>query len=144
MVSPEMTDLQIALGYWWEDPSLLEEALTHSSYGKPRGIPYSERLEYLGDSVLDLVSAEWLMRQYPLSNEGFMSQCRAGLVRKSTLAELSRRLGLDRVLMVGNEFLRNVESVQADVLEAVVGAMYQDCESPRTVRNCLVRIGFFV
>lgn len=142
----EMTRLQQVLGYWWQDPFLLREALVHSSYGNTYSEPHSQRLELLGDSVLDLVSAEWLMAQYPGANEGFLSQAREALVRESALADLARRIELGRALIVkpGNEYLRSVESVLADAFEAVVGSLYRDSGSLHSVRQGLLHCGFFL
>lgn len=142
----EMTRLQQVLGYWWQDPFLLREALVHSSYGNAYAEPHSQRLELLGDSVLDLISAEWLLAQYPKADEGFLSQAREALVRESSLAELARRVELGQALIVkpGNDYLRTVESVLADAFEAVVGSLYRDSNSLHTVRQGLLHCGFFL
>jgi ribonuclease-3 len=146
MITPEMTQIQQLLSYWWQDPSLLRQALVHSSYGNSFGEPHSERLEFLGDSVLDLVTAEWLMAQYPDADEGFMSRSRADMVQEGALVHQAYRIGLDRALIVkpGNQYLRDVRSVLADAFEAVIGAMYRDCGSLHTVRQGLLNCGFFV
>jgi ribonuclease-3 len=107
----------------------LAHALTHSSYGNYHDVPHNERLEFLGDSVLDLATADWLMYRHPNQSEGFMSKRRAELVQATTLTGHARRLGIDRAIRVGPkaEYLRNVDSVLADALEAIVGALYKDC-----------------
>ena len=144
-ITPEMTALQERLGYWWADPALLREALTHSSYGNPRGEPHSERLEFLGDSVIDLVTAEWLSMRFPQADEGFMAQTREGLVRESALAELSKTLEIGGSLIVepNASYLRCVDSVLADAFEAVIGALYRDSACLHHVRQVLLRCGFF-
>lgn len=141
-LSPEMTGLQQAFGHWWEDPSLLRQALTHCSTGGE----HNQRLEFLGDSVLDLTIGEWLMNRHPEADEGFLSQGRAALVRESSLADMARRLGLGAALIVkpGHDYLRSVDSVLADAFEAVVGALYQDSGSLRAVRQGLLHCGFFL
>lgn len=125
----EPWEMEDRIGYRWSDRDLLREALTHSSYGNERGLSHNERLEFLGDSVLDLACAGWLMTTYPDRREGFMAQRREGMVRGSVLAERAVDLWIDRALMVGprGEGLRTNPGVLADALEAVVGALYLDC-----------------
>ena len=124
----QVHELETRLGHRWKRREVLEQALTHSSYGNAMGMPHSERLEFLGDSVLDLVTAEFLMVQYPKASEGFMSQRRSEIVKTSALARRALDLGIDQALLVGKaEYLRRVESVLADAMEAVVGALYWDC-----------------
>ena len=136
----EILKLQIRLGYDWCDETILRQALTHSSYGNAHGEPHSERIEFLGDSVLDLVTAEWLMAKYPGQREGFMSQQRALMVQKNTLSRHAVRLGIDQAILLGakDDYLRKVDSVLADAFEAVVGALYQDCRSIQVVRVYLL------
>lgn len=109
---------------------LLERALQHTSWANeqvPKTEP-NERLEFLGDSVLDLLSAEYLMANMPESREGPLSMARANLVRTCALAQRARDIGLGEYLQVGKGAgnLREVESVLADTLEAIIGAAYID------------------
>ena len=127
----EFSDLQARLGYTWADPEVLREALRHTSWCNehPTVKPDpNERLEFLGDAVLDLISAEYLMACMPYAREGALSQARSGLVKTGSLASKARELGLGRFLLVGKgaDYLRNVESVLADTLEAVIGAAFID------------------
>lgn len=122
--------LQHRLGHKWTRTELLERALQHTSWANeqsPRTEP-NERLEFLGDSVLDLLSAEYLMATMPESREGPLSIARAQLVRSCTLAKHARELGLGEFLLVGKgaDNLRDVESVLADTLEAIIGSAYID------------------
>lgn len=114
------------LAYRFRDASLLDSALTHRSAG---GVN-NERLEYLGDAVLGLVIAEDLYRRYPRASEGELSRLRAGLVRKQTLAELARDLNLGECLRLGAGELKSGgfrrDSILADALEAIFGAVYLD------------------
>ncbi|MBI5461820.1 MAG: ribonuclease III [Gammaproteobacteria bacterium] len=114
------------LGYAFRDPALLDSALTHRSAG---GVN-NERLEYLGDAVLGLVIAEDLYRRYPQASEGELSRLRASLVRKQTLAELARDLQLGEYLRLGSGELKSGgyrrDSILADALEAIFGAVYLD------------------
>ena len=143
LLTAEMTRLQATLGYAWTSKALLRQALTHSSYGNAHGESHNERLEFLGDSVLDLVSAQYLMARYPSSREGFMSQRRAEVVQKGTLARHARRLGVWSAILLNakDEYLRNVDSVLADAFEAVVGALYQDCGDLNLVQARLQSCG---
>jgi ribonuclease-3 len=122
--------LEDRLGYTWTKYELLERALQHTSWANeqcPKTEP-NERLEFLGDSVLDLLSAEYLMASMPESREGPLSMARANLVRTCALAQRARDLGLGAYLQVGKgaHNLREVESVLADTLEAIIGAAYVD------------------
>lgn len=114
------------LAYGFRDASLLDSALTHRSAGGAN----NERLEYLGDAVLGLVIAEDLYRRYPQASEGELSRLRASLVRKQTLAELARDLNLGEFLRLGAGELKSGgfrrDSILADALEAIFGAVYLD------------------
>ncbi|OIQ84808.1 ribonuclease 3 [mine drainage metagenome] len=117
--------LQSRLGYTFADPALLRQALTHRSYGATN----NERLEFLGDSVLNLAVAQLLYAQ-PQASEGRLSYWRASLVREATLAELALGLELGACLALGEGELRSGgaqrASILADALEAVLGAVLLD------------------
>ncbi len=122
----EQDALARALGHRFNDPALLRTALTHRSYSAQN----NERLEFLGDSVLNLVVAEELYRRFPDFAEGELSRVRAIIVRQQTLFERAQSLGLGDVLLLGEGELRsggkNRPSILADALEAVIGAVYID------------------
>ena len=107
-------------------PELLERALTHRSAGGD----HNERLEFLGDAVLGFLVSEELFRRFGDACEGDLTRLRARLVRESTLADLARRGGLGEDLRLGGGELksggRNRDSILADALEAVIGAVYLD------------------
>ncbi len=115
-----------SLGYQFGDERLLDIALTHRSAGEPN----NERLEFLGDAVLGLAAAEALHEAHPGAAEGELSRFRARLVRRETLAELSRELELGELLHLGTGELRTGGhqrgSILANALEAVLGAVYLD------------------
>jgi len=115
-----------ALGHRFNDPELLRAALTHRSFSAH----HNERLEFLGDSVLNLVIAEELYRRHPEYSEGELSRARAGLVRQQSLFERAAALGMGEMLMLGEGELRSGgrsrPSILADALEAVIGAVYVD------------------
>jgi len=106
-----------------QDP-LYEEALTHRSLGKRN----YERLEFLGDSILNMVIAEALYRELPEEKEGILSRLRAGLVNKETLAELAHELDLGSFVRLGPGELKSGgfrrDSILADAMEAIIGAVY--------------------
>lgn len=116
----------LALGYTFADPDLLRQALTHRSYGTPN----YERLEFIGDAVLDCVVALALFERFPGTPEGELSRARAHLVNQDTLAQVARRLDLGAALRLGEGELRSGgvdrASILADSLEAVFGAVFLD------------------
>lgn len=125
--------LEGALGHTFADRALLRDALTHRSYlnehHEPRLVS-NERLEFLGDAVAGLVSADVLYRDYPDLDEGALTQMRAALVRGTTLAEFARKLDLGRYVRVGRSEDtgggRDRSLLLASTFEAVVGALYLD------------------
>ena len=126
-------DLEKELGYQFEDPSLLENALTHSSYANERcrdGLASNERLEFLGDSILGMVTAEHLFRVYPEKPEGDLTRIRADLVCEVALARLADRLCLGSFLLLGHGEEqgggRHRASILADAVESVIAAVYLD------------------
>jgi ribonuclease-3 len=114
------------LGYSFRDPALLEAALTHRSAGRTN----YERLEFLGDAVLALAAAELVFASYPQADEGELSRYRASLVSGSSLAELASELGIGVQLRLGGGELKSGghrrNSILADAIEAVIGAIYLD------------------
>lgn len=113
-------------GHSFADPSLLRTALTHRSFG----VPNNERLEFLGDGILDGVMAAALYHRFPDLPEGDLSRLRANLVRQDTLHALAQELGLGSQLRLGEGELKSGgatrPSILADALEAVFGAIYLD------------------
>lgn len=118
--------LQRKLGHSFAQPKLLERALTHRSYSAD----HYERLEFLGDSVLNLAVSGLLYEQLGQAPEGDLSRIRANLVKQDTLVVLSGQLGLSALMRLGDGELktggRQRPSILADVLEAVIGAIYLD------------------
>lgn len=118
--------LQSALGYRFCNPSLLHRALTHKSFARD----HNERLEFLGDAVLGYVVADRLFELEPDAHEDALSLLRASLVRKDTLAEIAREIGLGEYLRLGAGERRSGghhrSSILADALEAVIGAVHLD------------------
>jgi ribonuclease-3 len=125
-VNKAQTELCRRLNYEFQDPALLERALTHRSKSEAN----YERLEFLGDSVLNLVISTELYDRYPDLSEGELTRLRASLVRQQTLAEQARALDLGGCLALGGGELKSGgydrDSILADSLEALFGAIYKD------------------
>ena len=121
------------IGYQFQDKKLLAQALTHSSYANEchtGRLSDNERLEFLGDAVLELVSSEFLFKSFPEETEGEMTRLRASMVCEQTLSFCTRGLDLGRYLRLGKGEEqtggRKRASVLSDALEAVIGAIYLD------------------
>ena len=128
-----MEKLEEKLGYTFRDRSLLENALTHSSYAnenKSLGLQSNERLEFLGDSVLGMVTADYLFRTHPDLPEGDLTRTRAALVCEGSLVEVAHQLELGSYLKLGKGEDagggRERPSIVADAVEAVRAAVYLD------------------
>ena len=128
----QLEGIQKRLSYRFRDASLLDEALTHSSYVKGDGKAdrHNERLEFLGDAVLELCVSEFLYRNYQGMDEGAMTRLRALAVYEPALCRTARELGLGPALLLsrGEEHSggREKPSILADAAEAVIGAVYLD------------------
>lgn len=123
-----LLEFQRRIGYEFNDPALLEEALTHSSYAHERGVPFwNERLEFLGDAVLEVLISEELFRTRPDASEGQMTRERASLVREEVLSAWGHSLGLDDLLLLGTGQRGSAsENMIGDAVEALIGALYLD------------------
>ena len=119
------SQLCATLGFEFADKSLLENALTHSSIENIVDSNTYERLEFLGDRVLGLVVCDFLMRTYPFEDEGALSRRLSGLVDRTTLATVASSIGLESYIIHGSGTLLN-DSIKADVMEAIFGAIYWD------------------
>ncbi len=126
-------DLEAAIGYRFKNISLLQKALAHSSYANERwhdGLQSNERLEFLGDSILGMVVAEFLYTHYTGNLEGDLTRMRADVVCEAALAKIARRIDLGRHLLLGNGEEqgggRGRDSILSDAVEAVIAACYLD------------------
>ena len=119
-------------GYHFQNPHLLKQAMTHSSYAnehKAKGYHDNERLEFLGDAVLEVVSSEFLFRHYPALPEGDLTKLRASIVCEPTLALCARELDLGDFLLLGKGEEHTGgrrDSIVSDAMEALIGAIYLD------------------
>jgi ribonuclease-3 len=135
-MSPGLDDLQKRLGHLFADESLLRQALTHASYGheKRQRLPDNQRLEFLGDAVLQLIVTDELFRRFPEMPEGRLTVLRARLVNRHHLQELAQTLGLGGHLILGrgeeNSHGRERGSILADAVEAVIGAVFAEAGWP--------------
>lgn len=143
---PDSSVLENRIGYHFRDRYLLECALTHSSYANEQRIRRYEdyeRLEFLGDAVLEMISSDFLYREYPERSEGQLTKLRASLVCEPALAYCARDLEIHRFIRLGRgEELgggRNKDSIIADVCEAVIGAMYLDSGDIEVPRAFILR-----
>ena len=125
-MSAPFESLQQKLGYDFSDEALLQQALTHRSFGTPN----NERLEFLGDAILDVLIGEWLYRQYPLATEGELSHMRAQAVCGENLSALGFELALGDCIRLGAGELqsggRSRQSSLANAIEALIAAIYLD------------------
>ena len=113
------------LGYTFQNPAILKEALTHRSFGTP----HNERLEFLGDGVLDFVVAFLLYQKFPHLDEGQLSRLRANLVKESVRADIAKNLHLRDFLHLGEGEKKHAllpDSILADAMEAIFGAVFVD------------------
>ncbi len=124
-MSKNIEALQKTLGYEFEDKKLLIEALTHKSYKQPYD---NERLEFLGDAVLDLIVGEYLFKKFKKSDEGNLSKIRASLVNETGFDKLARSLNLGKCIFLSNAEQNNggreKSSLLSNAFEAVMGAIY--------------------
>ena len=128
-----LNELQAKIGYTFNDESLLIQALTHTSYANEKGLKYTdsyEQLEYLGDTVLQLITSEYLLQQFPEAKEGTLTQYRASLVSEKALSQRAREISLNEYIMLGNGERKtdgaNKPSILCDVMESLIGAIYKD------------------
>lgn len=125
---PDLDQLQQRLGYQFNVPERLLLALTHRSYGNQN----NERLEFLGDSIVNMVIADYLYKHFEKAREGQLSRLRARMVKGVTLAEIGREFELGKYLRLGSGELKSGgfrrDSILADAVESVIGAIYLDSD----------------
>ncbi|MCM1106394.1 MAG: ribonuclease III [Blautia sp.] len=126
-------EFQEVIGYRFQSEGLLRQALTHSSYAHERHMKKlsdNERLEFLGDAVLEIICSDYLYCNYPQLPEGELTKLRASIVCEPTLAQCTRQMDLGRYLLLGrgedHTGGRSRDSILSDALEAVIGAIYLD------------------
>jgi ribonuclease-3 len=131
-----ISKLEAVINYRFNDKSLLVLALTHRSMGKNN----NERLEFLGDSIVNLVIAELLFNKFPRATEGQLSRLRSQIVSGSSLAKLGNSFNLSKYIILGVSELKSGgcfrESIISDTVEAIIGAIYLDSN----IEDCKLRI----
>lgn len=125
------TELESIIGYCFEDAAILKEALTHKSFaGEHRSACHNERLEFLGDSILGAIVADYIYCQCPHSEEGVLSKIKSNLVSRHNLYLWAKDLELGRFLRLGHGELstggRQRDSILSNAMEAIIGAVYLD------------------
>ena len=133
MAAQDPSEIEQILKYKYSDQNLLQEALRHSSYVNELGdvqLRDNERLEFLGDAVLNLIVGHILMRRYPELKEGDLSRSRANLVNESQLAKMARSFNLGQYILLGKGEIqthgREKNSILADTFEALMASIYLD------------------
>ena len=125
---PDLEQLQRRIGYQFKTPERLLLALTHRSFGNQN----NERLEFLGDSIVNMVIAEYLYLHFEKAREGQLSRLRARMVKGVTLAEIGREFELGKYLRLGSGEMKSGgfrrESILADAVESIIGAIYLDSD----------------
>lgn len=140
--------LQERIGYQFQNSAFLTEALTHSSYcneNKHQKVQSNERLEFLGDSILSVITAEYLFSAFPRENEGFLTRTRAALVCEGTLAVLATEIGLGDFMYFGHGEIvsgggKKRKSIIADAFEALLAAIYLDSDMEQVKAFLLPRL----
>lgn len=132
-MNQELKELEKKIGYTFKDLQLLKKAMLHSSYANEKHLPKyecNERLEFLGDAVLELVSSEFLFYEHEKMPEGELTKTRASMVCEPALAFCARELSLGEYLLLGKGEEatggRKRESITSDAMEALIGAIYID------------------
>ncbi len=133
MIEERLAQMEHKIGYCFRDKRLLRQALTHSSYANEQKINKFEdyeRLEFLGDAVLELVSSDYIFRTRPDMPEGKMTKYRSSIVCEPALAFCARQIGLEQYMLLGKGEEatggRGRDSIISDVMEATIGAIYVD------------------
>lgn len=131
----QLERLQKKIGYQFNNPDYLKQALTHRSAAARN----NERLEFLGDSILNFTMGKALYDKFPKSNEGELSRMRATLVREQTLAIIARKFDLGDYLKLGPGELKSGgfrrESILSDCVEAIIAAIYLDCDMTKAMEK---------
>ncbi len=129
--SAYIANIEEKINYTFNDKGLLLRSLTHSSYAHDNSLDYNyERLEFLGDAVVELVITEYLVKKYPDFQEGDLSILRAYIVNSSTLFEISKKIDLSSNILLGKSEFNGVDNIKkaivADIFESAMAAVYLD------------------
>ena len=136
-------DIKDIVGFYPVDVFLFEKALIHKSATNTKVSRYqesNERLEFLGDAVLGAVIADYLFKKYPLKDEGFLTKMRSKIVSRNSLNNLSRKIGLDKLVIARLDKKSKTDSIYGNAFEALIGAIYLDKGSSACERFILNKI----
>ncbi len=123
----QFEEIEKNIGYTFKDKNLLKTALTHTSYANVYGVESNEKLEYLGDSILEFITSKYLYNNYKKLKEGEMTKVRATVVCEESLYNIAVNLNFDEFLIVGKgEKGAKNKAILADSIEAVIAAIYLD------------------
>ncbi len=130
-MSQDLKSFQIIIGYDFQNVSLLKEALTHRSFATEKKVNYdNQRLEFLGDAILEIVISDYLFKRYPKEQEGVLTKMRSAIVQEDALTKLANKINLGKFVSLGRgeQALKGYErpALLADAFEAVFGAIYLD------------------
>ena len=135
-----LEEFEKTIGYTFKNKSLLENALTHTSYAYEHGINSNEKLEFLGDSILEFISSSYLYKYYNGLTEGEMTKVRAAAVCEDSLYKIAEKLGFSDFLFLGKSEIASTnkkKAIIADSVEAVIAAMYLDSDI-ETVKKFII------
>ena len=140
----DIEKLKLKINYNFADKALLREALTHRTYAVENSLPYdNQRLEFLGDAVLEIILSEYLFKLYPDAQEGELTKMRSAMVNQYSLAILARNIDLGAFMITGKGEKENGgcdrDSTLSDLFEALIGAFYLDADL-ETVKNFILEI----
>jgi ribonuclease III len=138
-MTPDIEKMKKVIDYEFNDKALLRRSLTHRSYSAENNLPYdNQRLEFLGDAVLEIILSTYLFKRYPEEQEGNMTKMRAAMVQQDALAKLARKIELGTFFIIGKGELetggRERDSSLADLFESLTGAFYLDAGLERTTQ----------
>lgn len=139
----DLEGLEQILNYTFKNKQLVIEAITHKSYANEHeNLKHYERLEYLGDAVIDLVTSNYLFTRYPQYNEGILTRMQAVIVSAKSFSEVASKLGLVKYAIVGRgeELGRGNKSIGADLIESLSGAVYMDCQDFKTSEKVVLKL----
>ena len=123
----KVNNLEKIIGYSFKDKDLLSTALTHSSFANENKTQSYERLEFLGDSLLEYIVSDYIYKNFPNEREGSLTQIRAKLVQEKTLADLVQSMEINKFIKIGKSLRNEIkQSILCDIYESLLGAIYLD------------------
>ncbi len=143
----EYSGLEKSIGYVFQDKAYLAQALRHSSFANEQGLASNERLEFLGDALIESCLSQWLYFLYPNYKEGKLTQIRAMLVSRQGLLRLANRFAIEKYVVCNASFIHKgspTERILANTIEAVFAAIYLDSKRNNTILQSLMEKHFSI